>query len=175
MRNSDFKTALALVVFVISLGLLLGGYQFYVKYAMVEPVKRELEAHPAISDVEVVRADGQYRIAVSLQQVDNLQREYTAMQETLDENLKKNPYKIIISDTAADELQAAYIHLQPAVYEAVASNHYVWLDQTLGQRLENTGISYHIYIDEERLYLHLAAGGDNLYRVIDLPVANNIT
>jgi hypothetical protein len=175
MKNSDFKTAITLVVFVISLGLLLGGYKLYVKYTMVEPVKQQLQARPAISNVDVARADGQYRIAVQLQQVDNLQQEYIAIQETLDKTLKKTPYKLTITDPAEDKLRDAYVRLQPAIYEAVASNRYVWLDQTLSQYAASTGISYHIYVDERFLYLHLADGDGNLYRVIDLKAAQNIT
>lgn len=175
MKNNDFKTAITLVVFVITLGLLLGSYQLYAKYIMVEPVKQQLQARSAISNVDVAKVDGQYRIAVQLQQVDNLQREYHDIQAILDNTLKKTPYKLTITDSGEDKLQDDYVRLQPAIYEAVASNRYVWLDQTLRQYAISTGISYRFYVDERFLYLHLAAGDDNLYRVIDLKAAQDIT
>ena len=169
MKNTDFKTALTLVIFAISLGLFLGGYQLYGKYFTVEPLKQELQSRPAIAEVYMGKMDGQYRIELSLRQVDNLQEEYMAIRGILDDSLQKTPYKLTLTDTAGEKLRGAYVQLQPAIYEAVAENRYVWLDQTLKEYTAQQGISYHIYVDEDFLYLHLAAENDNLYRVIDLP------
>ena len=44
MKNSNFKIAISLIVFVISLALLVGGYQLYMKYGLIDPLKQQLEA-----------------------------------------------------------------------------------------------------------------------------------
>lgn len=175
MKKSDFKTAISLAVFVISLAILMGGYQLYTKYMIINPVIQQLEARPAIANVELSRVEGQFEVAVQLQEVDNLQQEYQAIQEALDNTLKKGAYKLIITDPQDEMLQQAYLHLQPAIYEAAANHSFVWLDQTLGQYAVENGISYHLYVDDRYLYLHLADGENSMYRVIELKSSQNIT
>lgn len=175
MKKSDFRAAISLLVFVCSLGILLAGYQLYSKYGMVNPVEKELEARTAIANVEMSKADRQYEIAVELQQVDNLQTEYQAIQEILEQRFKNGAYRIILSDPEDQALKQAYLHLQPAVYEAASTHRFVWLDEIIRQYADDTGINYNLYVDERYLYLHLADGEINLYRVIELKSSQNIT
>ncbi len=175
MKKGDFRTAISLLVFVCALGLLLGGYQLYSKYGMVNPLERELQARPAIAKVEISKVEGQYHFAVELQEVENLQKEYQAIVEILDKNLKGGPYQLILTDPEDKVLQQAYLHLQPAIYEAAATHRYVWLEETVSQYAVDAGINYRLYVDDRYLYLHLAEGEHSLYRVIEVKSSQNIT
>lgn len=175
MKKTDFKAAISLLVFACSLVILLGGYQLYNKYGMVNPVEKELKARTAIAAVEMSKADGQYEIAVELRQVDNLQTEYQAIREILDQRFQKDAYKLTLIDPEDPAIKQAYLHLQPAIYEAAATHRFVWLDGTISQYAGDTGIDYRLYVDDRYLYLHLADGEVSLYRVIELKSSQNIT
>jgi hypothetical protein len=175
MKKSDFRTAISLLVFACTLGILLGGYQLYTKYGMVNPVEKQLKARPTIAGVEMSKKDGQYQITLQLHEVENLQSEYLAIQEILDKNLKPGGYELIIRDPDNYALQEAYLYLQPAIYEAAATNRYVWLDETVSRYALDAGINYRLYVDDRYIYLQLAEGGNSLYRVIQVKSGQNIT
>ena len=70
-----------------------------------------------------------------------------------------------------ERLGAAYLHLQPAIYEAAANHSFVWLDKTLSQYAAETGLAYQLYVDDRYLYLQLAAGEQEMYRIVELNTA----
>ena len=61
MKNSNFKIAISLIVFVISLALLVGGYQLYMKYGLIDPLKQQLEARPAVASAAISEMKGSSR------------------------------------------------------------------------------------------------------------------
>jgi len=175
MKKSDFKTAISLLVFVISLAVLMGGYQLYMKYVIVGPLKQQLETRPAIANAAISRNEGQFEVAVQLQGVDNLQEEYQAIQEIIKDILKEGSYELHLTNPLDEELQKSYLHLQPAIYEAAANHSYVWLDKTLSQYTVENGLAYHLYVDDRYLYLHLADGDNEMYRIIELKNSQKTT
>ena len=171
MKNSNFKIAISLIVFVISLALLVGGYQLYMKYGLIDPLKQQLEARPAVASAAISRNEGQFEVALQLQGVDNLQEEYQAIQAILNNTLKEGSYRLHLSNPVDERLGAAYLHLQPAIYEAAANHSFVWLDKTLSQYAAETGLAYQLYVDDRYLYLQLAAGEQEMYRIVEVNTA----
>lgn len=155
------------MVFVIALGILLGGNQVYQHYLVNQPLEQSLTAMPGIEKVDIAKVEGQYQVTVHLKDIDNLQEGYTAIEKTLQDSLKNRPFRLIIAESDDARLKSAFVDLQPAVYEALASNRYVWLEEAVQAYADKSGIGYHMYVDDRYLYLHFTNNGANLYHVIE--------
>lgn len=157
------------MVFIVALGILLGGNQVYQRYLVNQPLEQKLAAQPGIEKAEIDRVDGEVQITVHLKDVANIQEEYTRIEKVLEDSLNKRPFHLVIADNSNDRLKMAFIKLQPAVYEAMASDRYVWLDESVKTYADQSGMHYQLYVDDRYVYIHLSDNGANLYRVIERP------
>lgn len=167
MKTPDFRITLTIIVFFVALGILLGGNQGYQRYLVNQPLEQKLAVQPGIESADVDRVDGEVQITVHLRDVDNLQEEYIAIEKVLEDSLNKRPFRLVIADNSNDRLKMAFIRLQPAVYEAMASDRYVWLDESVKSYANQSGMNYRLYVDDRYVYIHLSDNGANLYRVIE--------
>ncbi|MBC7076129.1 MAG: hypothetical protein H5T98_08745, partial [Syntrophomonadaceae bacterium] len=99
--------------------------------------------------------------------VDNIQEEYEKINQVINSKLEKETYDIKIQDDGNRKLQEFSDQLQPAVYEALAHNRYVWLEEEIAEKSAENQLNYRIFVDEKHLYLQLEDGSKYIYKIFN--------
>lgn len=102
-----------------------------------------------------------------MNKVDNIQDNYGDINQALKARLNGKNYQLEISDQRSQDLQELFNSLQPALYEALADNRFIWLNEQLAEKTAAKGMNHAMYIDKEQLYLQIWDGQHYLYEVIE--------
>ncbi len=168
MKNSEFKIITAVISLIVTLAILLGGYNLYNKYLVENPLSVQLTTLPTVKRAKVTNVDKEYLIKLQLEQVDNIQDSYTQIESTIKSKIKNDKYKIEIQDTGSKELSHFYNELQPVLYQGLSGQQYLWLDEEIKERSNGKGIESQLYVDEKRVYLQLEDADSYLYKTFDI-------
>lgn len=169
MKNSEFRVAIAIIALITVFGLLWGGFTLYKKLAVEGPLAEGLKEIKAVSSVSIEK-DKVYVIEVKLDQVEDLQSVYESLVTTIEDTLNENEYKLVIKDNGNQALKELYKKLQPLIYESLANNKFVWLDETLAKTV-NDNVVYKLFVDEENLYIQLIKDDSYMYKILPRPSA----
>jgi 1,4-dihydroxy-2-naphthoyl-CoA synthase len=60
-----------------------------------------------------------------------------------------------------------YYQIQPIVYQALANNEFVWMQEQIKLVADKEGLEYKIFIDQEHVYLQFTHGDQNQYYIMD--------
>ena len=164
MKNSEFKIITAIISLIVTLGLLLGGYNLYNKYLVEKPLTSQLAALPAVKSAKIIKVDKVYLIQLQLAQVDNIQDSYNQIESGIKAKIKKDNYKIEIQDAGSGELSQFYDELQPVLYQGLSGQQYLWLDEQIQKRSASRGVESRLYVDDKRVYLQLENADSYLYK-----------
>ncbi|HBK52447.1 hypothetical protein [Syntrophomonas wolfei] len=167
MKNNDFRILISVAALILSLGVLLGAYNLYIKLGIEKPLGAELSALDGVKKIEVNKGKEGYEIKVDLDSVDNIQDNYGDINQALKARLNSENYQLEIGDQRNQDLQELFNSLQPALYEALADNRFIWLNEQLAEKAAAKGMNYDMYIDKEQLYLQIGDGQHYLYEVIE--------
>ncbi len=165
MKNSEFKIIITIFTLVFALGIFLGGFTLYNRFGIEEPLTDELVNIKGVKQVSV-RKDKDYEIEINLQNISNFNESYKKILAISEIKLGKNNFDLILMDKPNVRLNEIFISLQPLIYEALAKNELVWLNDNLTIMAEEELIDYKLFVDEENLYIHLADGEFYVYKVI---------
>jgi len=167
MENGHLKIITVLIVLGISLGLLLGIQTYYKNAFVEEPVKHELEQLSFVQSVKVNLDNGIYEYRVQVKQAGNIKYEYEKVDGIIANKLKGKDYQLTLLDHRSPKLKKELEVLELSIYEAMAKNNYLWLDEAFRQAAEQNRFSYKLFIDEQRLYIQLADQETFLYEIIE--------
>jgi len=167
MRNKQFKVLAFITSLVLALGVFLGSYAFYKKFEVEQPLLEQLSAMPSVEQVSMEKEKGEYVFDIKLKKVDNIQEEYEKINQVINSKLEKETYDIKIQDDGNRKLQEFSDQLQPAVYEALAHNRYVWLEEEIAEKSAENQLNYRIFVDEKHLYLQLEDGSKYIYKIFN--------
>lgn len=174
MEKGNLKIVTVIIVLGISLGLLLGMQKYYNNNFVEEPVKQKLEQLSFVESVDASKKNGIYDYKVQIRQAGNVQYEYEKVDEVIADNLKGKEYQFTMLDHRSSKLQKDLENLELNIYEAMAKNNYLWLDQTFRQTSAANGFSYKLYIDDQRLYIQLKDQDAFLYEIIERSIPQNV-
>ncbi|HRX20418.1 MAG TPA: hypothetical protein P5273_01760 [Syntrophomonadaceae bacterium] len=168
MKQPDKRIITAAISLLVTFSLLLGGYSFYNNYIVKKPLLQALKDVDGVQDVKVSKEEGQYRITVVLDEVENLQSSYVKLDETSTTYLARKGYELQIADHRSQQLTDLYDQMQPYIYEALAKNNYIWLQEEISRQLlhNSPDTEYRFSIDGDRIYLQLTQEQKSLYAVI---------
>lgn len=167
MEKGNIKIVTVLIVLGISLGLLLGVQKYYNNSFVKEPVKQSLEQLSFVESVDASQVNGIYDYRVQIKKYGNVQYEYQKVDELIAADLEGKEYQFTLLDHRSPKLQKDLEDLQLSIYEAMAKNNYLWLDEIFRQKAAANGFSYKLYIDDERLYIQLKDQDAFLYEIIE--------
>ncbi len=173
MEKGHLKIITVLIVLGISLGLLLGIQKYYNDNYVERPVKHALEQLAFVESVTVNKDTGVYDFKVQIKQAGNIQYEYSKIDGIIANDLKEQEYQITLQDHRSPELKKDLEDLELSIYEAMAKNNYLWLDETFRQAANSNKFSYKLFIDDERLYIQLADQDYFLYEIIERTISPN--
>lgn len=167
MKKNEFRVFLSILALIFSLGIFLGGYNLYIKWGLEKPLIKDLSSLSSVQGVSIEKNDQKYELKVKLKKVSNIQEQYKEIEKQVKSGLGNKEYELEIVDRRNDALELLFNQLQPTIYEAVANNRYLWLDEEVARRTAEKKMSYVIFIDEQNLYLQLMDGNAYLYEVIN--------
>ena len=167
MENGHLKIITVVIVLGISLGLLLGLQKYYKNNFVEEPVKNALEQLSFVQSVKVSIDNGIYDYRVQIKQAGNIQYEYEKVDGIIANNLKGKEYQLTLLDHRSPKLKEDLEGLELSIYEAMAKNNYLWLDEAFRQDAANNKFRYKLFIDDQRLYIQLVDQEKFLYEIIE--------
>lgn len=167
MRNNEFKIAIILLALLITLGLLIGGQKLYNRNLIEKPVINELLKLNYVKSAVMTKEADTYNVKIQIKQPGNIKDEYNEINNLIKTRIKGKQYKIELLDSRnhilVDELQK----MELGIYEAIAQNNYLDLEQSLNKMATQDHFVYRLQIDEKRLYLQIASGNHFLYEIFD--------
>jgi len=167
MKNHEIKVALVLLGLLLTLGLLVGGQKIYRADMVEKPVVKQLLALPCVDEAVLCNDQGRNTINVHMQSVDNLKQAYNEIDQIMAAKFPRGNYGIVLDDQRNAALQNEWEQLELALYEAIASNQYVALEQHLNAVAARNGFTCQLQIDTQHLFVHLQRGEQFLYEIIE--------
>lgn len=174
MRKLETRIMAAAVSIAVTLAVLLAGYTFYNKFIIQEPLINALSDTLSVNEVRVEKENSKYQITVALDKVDNLQSEFAKLDEIAAFHLASREYDLQVSDARDKQLTDFYAQLQPFIYEALAKDNYIWLNEEITTQIENKyrDVDFQFFIDAEMIYLQFDNGQETLYEIIPRALAD---
>lgn len=166
-KKTDFNVVTAVAALVIVLIISFSAYYLYKRFGIDAPLEKKIEALEGVEESRASRLRDGYEIEINMKKVANLQEAYTSIDRTVKDSLPGKKYFLHLNDKPNQPLQEFMQHLQPAVFESLAANRFIWLDQELSRRSQEAGFKYKLFVDKEHLYLQIEDGDDYLYQIID--------
>ena len=167
MRSNELKIGLVLLALLIVLGALVGGQKLYNTNLIEKPVLEELRALSYVETAKINTADNVYQIKVHIRQPGNLKNEYNEIDKIIADNIKGHQYEIELVDKRDENLQNELQSMELSIYEAIAQNNYLDLEQRFAEKAERDHFDYLLQIDEQKLYVQISQGDKYLYEIID--------
>lgn len=150
------------LVLVFFLTLLVGGQWAFRQQYIEDPLGEQICRLDNVAAVSFMKSSGHHVVQVELNGFGNIYREYQEVEATL----QGKDYEIVFLDQPNEKLKSLEESLQPAIYQALAQNEYLWLQQYLIDQAQAYDCEALYYLDNERLYLQLSDEKDYIYRMI---------
>lgn len=166
-KKADFNVVTAVAALVIVLIISFSSYYLYKRFGVDAPLEKKIEALEVVENSKATRLKDGYEIDINMKQVANLQEAYNSIDRAVKESLPGKKYSLHLTDKPNQPLQDFMQHMQPAIFESLASNRFIWLDQELLSRTREAGLQYKLFVDQEHLYLQVEDGENYIYQVID--------
>ncbi|NLV20547.1 MAG: hypothetical protein GXY49_00930 [Syntrophomonadaceae bacterium] len=174
MKRNEIKIALILLALLLTLGVLLGGQKLYHANMVEKPIIKELHALSYVESAAISKTDGIYQIKVHIRQPGNLKNEYQEIDKIIAAKIKKRPYEIKIGDRRDAFLQNQLQKMELSLYEALAQNSYLDLEQRFADTAARDHFIYRLQIDQQRLYVQISRGDKFLYEIIERNDADKV-
>jgi len=166
-KKADFNIVTAVAALVIVLIISFSSYYLYKRFGVDAPLEKKIEALEGVADSKATRLKDGYKIDINMKKVANLQEAYTSIDRAVRDSLPQKEYSLHLTDKPNQSLQDFMQHMQPAVFESLAANRFIWLDQELSRRTQEAGLQYKLFVDQEHLYLQVEDGENYIYQIID--------
>ena len=167
MKTNEFKIGLVLLALLIVLGALAGGQKLYHTNLIEKPVLEGLRALSYVETTKVNTADNVYQIKVQIRQPGNLKNEYNEIDKIIADNIRGHQYEIELVDKRDEKLQNELQSMELSIYEAIAQNKYLELEQRFAEKAESDHFNYLLQIDKQKLYVQMSQKDRFLYVIID--------
>jgi len=172
MPNKQFKILVFIITLILALGVFLGSYALYKKFGVEKPLLEQLSAVPAVERVSMEKEGKKYIFEIELKKIENIQEEYTEINQVISSRLEEGGYEIRIKGNGNEKLKEFFNELQPAIYEALAYDRYVWLEEEIARKSAENQINYKMFVDEKYLYLQLEDESKYIYKIFNRETEN---
>jgi len=165
----NFQVKYFLLALVICLAVFTGLFRVYQDRMIEKPIREQIIQSLKTDSVEVAKKDGVYTVEVKLKQAGDIKADYAVVEEAASKKIKEENYTISMVDHRTEKLQQDYDDLQLRIYEAMAKDNYLWLEEQIKSQALERKYQYKLYLDEDKLYLEIKNQDGFLYEVIDRP------
>lgn len=151
----------------LSATLLFGGWTFYRQYAVEEPVIRAAQDVPGVESAQARLASEELVLDLKLSPEANLADIYREVTRKAEAPLRGKKLALNVESATSDRLEEAWKSSLFEVAEAMENRRYSEI-RTAMDRLEAQfpGMTAHIEMDEENVYIRLTDGGHAKFVVL---------
>ncbi len=166
MKNNEFKIIITIFTLVFALGIFLGGFTLYNKWGLEGPLVEQLANIEGVEEVFINKDNKNYEISLELGKNDNFSEIYNKALAICETKLGVNNFDVFLIDNPNNKLNEIYIGLQPIIYESIAKNEFLWLDDSLKLMAGEETIDYELFIDDVNIYIKLSDKDYFIYKVL---------
>lgn len=168
MRFRGFRIHVALLVFLVALGLGLGVQYYHRQTQVLHPLVEQLEEIPGVLSVRLdqgmFKAGSRQLVSMELAPGVPLVFVFEQVYQTL--MASGGEYTIELEDSPNPAILNLFYRIQIAVEEAIMTGEFTTLETRISRLADSVGIDWELGLDREFIYLLLTEGEDNLTRVI---------
>jgi uncharacterized membrane protein (UPF0136 family) len=144
------------LVAIVSLAILFGGWQFYQRYSVVKPLQTDLRTIKGVKSLDV-QPGNPNAINVTLGTVEILKK---AQQEL------HGPVTISVSGNSNSALKKEYEDIQPTLMEGVAKGNFTEMIAKVTQMSKDKGIQARVTMDSQDIFVQMSKGKNHLYSIL---------
>lgn len=165
--KSEFRIAISIITLILVLAISFSGFYLYKRLGINEPLQKKLQSIEGVDRVSLEQRGQTYNVSVHMKRVDNIQQAYQEINQAVSDSLPKHNYSLTLTDEPNHKLESFMQHMQPAIYESLSNNRFIWLDEEIARRTAEQGVSYKLFVDQEKLFIQLEDKDAYIYQVID--------
>ena len=163
------KYIVAFLVFLLTCGCIYVINAWHQQCLVREPLADTLLQIEGVGDLEIINdSRKETEVYITLDEVEDLPKTYSCIEEVLASTYKQGSYKITLADNRDPYLESVYIKIHFALmegerlgnYGAMSKDVFMLLEQEEG--LEN----FRLWVDQKNIYLLLTTSKSSLYEVI---------
>lgn len=171
MKNKNYIQIIkGFIALIITVTLLYTGQALWQNYFIDLPLGKTLGE---INGVEKVTWDAgnsikdTVSIQVRLKGIDNIQKVYKEITESINLTLNGRKFSLEITDNRSGELEKAYYDIHYYVQKSIVDGDFPTLEVKVREAAEIIGAEAKVYVDELNIYLQLAKADKSLFAVIE--------
>ncbi|QQE76769.1 hypothetical protein [Alicyclobacillus sp. SO9] len=161
---SRIRVVPIILVAIVALAILFGGFQFYQHYNVVSPVQTDLQKVSGVKSVQIVTGSPT-SVDIKLNKVSDLQSTYKEISKKASNELNSS-VKIHISDNASPALQKEYENIFPVLSEGIAKGNYTEMIAQVTKTAASHGIQTKVTMDAQDVFVQMTKGSHYLYKVV---------
>ena len=142
-----------------------------------EPLKESLLKVDGVENVNITNTNKNSEISIFLQEVKDLSKTYREIEGILDLTYKQGSYQVTILDKRDPYLESLYEKVHYALMEGERRGNYSYMNKEISLLLsdEKGLVNYHLWVDQERIYLQLFSEENYLYEVIPINMSRRLS
>lgn len=166
------------VIALLTLGVLLGGYFFYNKYFIDQPLSTALESSNIIRSYELTEKAHSPLLKLELQSTANFAQEFHNFLNNNEQMLLDKPIYLELHSNPNEKIKKFYEEVHPVIYETLSLGNYTQLQEKIEVLANDYGLSKtKLTVNHKYLYLQLEDKENYLYlmfnRSDDFPIIVN--
>ena len=172
----NFRWPIVLLALVLTVSGIYGINYWRQQRLIDEPLKESLLKVDGVEKVNITSYNQNNKISVTLQEVKNLSKTYREIERILDLTYAQGSYRLNILDKRDPYLESLYEKVHYALMEGERRGNYSSMNKEISLLL-NDEIdlkNYHLWVDQERIYLQLSSEGNYLYEVIPINMSRRL-
>lgn len=162
----EIRFPIIIIALLITVGLLLGGLRLYNYYNIEMAVQKSITQIEPITEANVTKINGQYTVQIKLNWNQHLQGIYHEIDQIGKQYFKNTNYSIQVIDKRNQRLNNILIDLQPLIYETLAKDEFVRMNNEVGKQVKKMQMDYFIQVDQNNIYISIRDGDYYLYEII---------
>ncbi|MGI5879765.1 MAG: hypothetical protein ACOX6L_04105 [Syntrophomonadaceae bacterium] len=155
-----------IIALLITVGLLSGGLRLYNYYYIEQTVQKSITQIESVTEADVSKSNGEYAVQVKLNWSRNLQGTYHELDQIGSQHFGNKIYNIKVLDNRNQRLNDLFIDLQPLIYETLAKDEFVRMNNEVGKQVIKKHMDYYLQVDQHNIYISIRDGDHYLYEII---------
>ncbi|MBU4533159.1 MAG: hypothetical protein U1D96_05570 [Eubacteriales bacterium] len=173
MEWQGIRVKIAILAFIVVLGLLFGGQVVYQKYGYHQPLRQALEQQEYVKSYEIDEKSPVVRITVTFTRTDNLMESYQRLDQAVWVANSGRPYELVVADERNATLNGAYYDSQFAVYQAIIQGSFPEMARVVQDNAREAGAEAKIFVDNRNVYIQMETVDHYLNVVVPRSTGDN--
>lgn len=177
MNFDKNKVLRIMTISIIFLSIMLAFQWYYSKSVKTKTLERALLELKYVDKVEITKQMEKVVIYLTLDNIDNLMEAYNSIGDSIKSQLKGQPFQLKIVNNNLYLEDVFNDKVQFIIYEALRTGEFTKmrdrldeLEKTVTENSASGPLKIQVFLDSNKLYLHMKLNESNYYKVIEQEV-----